>query len=688
MGRSTSPSPEASAPPATPRTITIALCASAKKHQQSFDALRAAATEHNERLLHRLQHPAAGESGVRASVPQDDCVSTNSGRRGTPSRSRSPGAVLSARSGGASNNDAPSRTIVDGYIFRFLHLNYDAQRHRMVVCVHSEIKGEQPPPPTAAAAAAGGGGGGGKARTGRGSRDDGHAATDDAASDATENSQSALAAEVDVVLHKVATFGTPSAIRALERWCKATQKRRSQQRRAPLVVVDPLEKVHLLLTRSMLYKILDNPGDDGRPVALIPRTFMWDCPGTGSRRRASRAGGPTTATPLGLHSFALMEEGEQREARASGSAAGRWWIAKPDEGTGPAFTHHLVMWRTRDVDVTVPPAVQAVLPPEARRFIVQELYVYALPVVLKVYCVGTHIYVKAKPTVNLLAHLWDHTRASTALDVPVTMDSQDKSFFSTVASTSTSPSRPALSAATSGAEYSSQPIHVATPSVPGAAAAEQPAPIEWESMIAPERRWSAFLAPDTPAYAAIEKLAQNLSGSAGIGLSLYGFDIILVPQHLAHTYQRKGEHGIGHADGAAVRHDGVASAIAKLASRVSAADGAVDAAAAAATAATRPSSDNDARVRPGACASEPTTAPQPFRASDMFDPATGAATPLLLDSVPVVIDVNYFPGYTGVGEANQHMLELIARRVTAQAQNGAPHSKSGARAAKRRCTAM
>lgn len=688
------------------RTITVALCASSKKHQQSFDALREAGKLHNERLLLMRQHSASrqagcgdvsGEAGeASTAAPQEGCAS---GSRGMSSHSRS--RRTSRATSEVLAHPARSRSTTEGSLscaalsnclFRFLSLNYDAQRHRMVLCIDGDIK--EVHQSSAAAFAQDGS----KANAQQSPSVDEHAGTDSTVRAEGEPSQSALMDEVDVVLHKVATFGTPVAIRALHQWYNGAQKRRSRQRRAPLIVVDPLEKVQLLMTRSMLCKLLNNVGDDGQPIALIPRTFVWDCPSDAACRHARRTNGSSAATPLGIHSFTSMEE---QEARANGTAAEHWWIAKPDESTGAAFTHHLVMWLTRDADVSVPTAVKAALPTEACRFILQELYVYALPVVLKVYCVGSHISVKVNPTVSLLNYLWEHTRGSTLADVPVAMDSQDKAFFSTVASVSTSRSQPTLSAMTSSTDDDALPATSPTMNATNAAGAP-PSPTElpqgtssesasaeqsliaWESMVVPVDYWNAFLAPGTPAYTAISKLAQDLSGDAGVGLSLYGFDLVLVPQYLAHTYQRKGARGIGRAEGATVRYEGVAPSLSKVAHR----------SADTAKPVQRIPASHSMRKLPGAGASAPPSpVSQLFRASDMFDLASGAPTSLLLDSIPVVIDVNYFPGYKGVAEVNQHMLELIALKsmhLQDGSSNRAWHADTatGAGAKKRRCSMM
>ncbi|CBZ34589.1 hypothetical protein, conserved [Leishmania donovani] len=711
MNRSASPPPASPSPaspsPSTMHIITVALCASSKKHQQSFDALREAGKLHNEHLLQMRQHSAArqagcgdvsGEAGEASTAAQQEgCASGNRGMN-SHSRSRRTSRATSevlahpARSRSTTEGSL-SCSALNNCLFRFLSLNYDAQRHRMVLCIDGDMKETHQSSAAAFAQE------GSKASAEQSPRVDAHAGTDETVRDEDEPSQSALMDEVDVVLHKVATFGTPVAIRALHQWYKGAQKRRSRRRRAPLIVVDPLEKVQLLMTRSMLCKLLNNVGDDGQPIALTPRTFMWDCPPDAACRHARRTNGSSAATPLGIHSFTSIEE--QKEARANGTAAEHWWIAKPDESTGPAFTHHLVMWLTRDADVSVPAAVKAALPTEACRFILQELYVYALPVVLKVYCVGSHISVKANPTVSLLNYLWEHTRGSTVADVPVAMDSQDKAFFSTVASASTSRSQPTLSAMASSTDDGAPPATSPTMNATNAADAP-PSPTElpqgtssesasaeqsliaWESMVVPADNWNAFLAPGTPAYTAISKLAQDLSGDAGIGLSLYGFDIVLVPQYLAHTYQRKGARGIGRTEGATVRYEGAAPSLSKVAHR----------SADTAEPVQRLPASHSMRKLPGAGASAP---PSPvsrlFRASDMFDPASGAPTSLLLDSIPVVIDVNYFPGYKGVAEVNQHMLELIALKCM-HLQDGSSSrtwhadTATGAGAKKRRCSMM
>ncbi|GET89043.1 hypothetical protein, conserved [Leishmania tarentolae] len=704
----------------TKRTITVALCASPKKHHQSFDALREAGKLHNERLLQLRKHSAAGQAGcgdvssdaddASTAAQQQEACASDSRAMSSHSKDRrvshaASEAMAHASCSRGSVERSPFGSAWNNCFFRFLNLNYDADGHRMVVSVDKDTKGVHR---TRAAAMANEDS---KINTAQSASLDQHAVADDTVRDAKDPSQSALIDEVDVVLHKVATFGTPAAIRALRKWCKGVQKRRSRQRRAPLVVVDPIEKVQLLMTRSMLCKLLNNMGNDGQPIALMPRTFLWDCASDTACRHTGGTNGSSAVTPLGIHSFASLEE--QKEARANGTAAEHWWIAKPDNSTGPAFTHHLVMWLTRDADVSVPAAVKAALPTEARRFILQELYVYALPVVLKVYCVGQHISVKVNPTVSLLAYLWEHTHGSTLADVPVTMDSQDEGFFSTVASISTStlprtfsatPStvdNAAQSALATNADDAAQPA--ASPTMNASKADDPPpsptelpqgtsrescsaeqSPIAWESMIVPVDNWNAFLARGTPAYTAISKLAQDLSGYAGIGLSLYGFDVVLVPQNLAHTYQRKGSRGIGRTEGATVRYEGVAPSQSKVAHR-------------SADTAERPqrmSVSQSMRKLTGDNASAPAgPVPQLFRASDMFDPASGAPTSLLLDSIPVVIDVNYFPGYKGVAEVSQCMLELIALKSmhlqdNSSNQAGAASMATGAGTKKRRCSMM
>lgn len=679
MSHARSPSPAA---PSPLPTITVALCASAKKHHQSFDALRAAGEAHNARLRAEHEEQAAAAAGRAVRSDPYAGLGASPGRPdNTPPKPRSRGnSRATADDGDRGTPRSSTRTIVNSCLFRFVNLNYDARHHCMVVSADDAVKGVVP----------------------EGDPEGSDTAT--STGDAAVVEAARLASEVDVVLHKVATFGSPSAIRALERWCKLAQKQRSRQRQTPLVVVDPLEKVQLLMTRSMLYKLLDNTGADGRSAALIPRTFMWDRPTAQQRAAAAAAGGGIggeAATPLGIHSFTLAEDSSGKEARASGTAQGRWWIAKPDEGTGPAFTHFLVMWRTRDRDVRVPPAVEAVLPKESQRFVLQELYVYALPVVIKVYCIAPHIYIKVNPTANLLAHLWESTRGSTTLDNPVMMDSQDKAFFSPVASFSGTASRPALSQATSGADYAAQAVNErsTTPPPPPPlssrtgegtsplsppvtlsraalqSASADPAAVPWEAMVAPGELWDAFLAPGTPAYTAVSKLAAEMSGFGGIGLTMYGFDIVLVPQHLAHAYQRKSTRGIGHTDGATVKYETAST-----------------------TSPRRSSPATSALTSPAAAAAANAAgaaAPLPFKADDMFDRATGAPTPLLLDSIPVVIDVNYFPGYKGVAEANQHMMELMANKVaktmTATTSSSARRSSDDAtssRDKKHQCVSM
>ncbi|KAG5503536.1 hypothetical protein JKF63_05676 [Porcisia hertigi] len=631
------PSPAAPAL-STTHTITVALCASSKKHEQSFHALREAGRLHNQRLLH-LQEQAGrsdacdGEGGAATTAQENNFESTdrrNSAMNPHPRSRKASRATLE----NATAADSPSRSVVNKCLFRFLDLSYDARRCRMVLCVDSDINRKSLSLSSV----------------------DKDAAADSTPSDAAELYQSTLMDEVDVVLHKVTTFGTPHAFQVFERWCKVVQRRRGQQRRPPLVVVEPLEKTLLLISRSLQCRFLDKVGDDGRPLAVIPRTFVWDCSPGASLSSTGRPIDSIAAIPLGIHSFRLMEEVEG--ARAHGTGTSRWWVAKPDNATGPAFTHHLVMWLSRDANVTVPSAVQLALPDEASSFILQELYVYALPVVVKVYCVGSHINIKVNPTVNLLARLWEQTNSSTAVDVPVVINSQDKALFSAAP-----PLPPTGPQGMSSVRANSEQLS-----------------IDWRSMVTPTDNWNAFFAPGTPAFIAIEKLAQSISGANGIGLSLFGFDLVLVPKHLAHAYQRKGARGIGHTKGATVRYERVAPSLSKQTHRCAGTPGAVQGL----------SLDDSQGTGPETGAKMPSSPmPLPFSASDMFDSLSGAPTSLLLDSIPVVIDINYFPSYKGIDKANQQLLELMAVR-TAHAQNSSSSrlDKSGFHAKKRRCAMM
>lgn len=675
------------------KLITIALCASAKKHSQSFDALKKAALDHNasrQRQLH-LESMAAGSEGLGRPTTSHSREAELEEEKKTTDPLRS-----ERRSESVSSLSGLPHSILGRHLFRFVDLKYDAECHQMLLSKDENTKGLSKP---SAASSCGG------AELGETDRQT-HTVPDGAV--AVE--------DVDIVLHKVGTFGSPSAIRALQRWCHEAQKRRLHRRLVPLVVLDPIERVQLLMTRSMLYKLLDSLGENGQPVALIPRTFLWDVPPPTQRSTIH----PTSVvTPLGINSFTVMDDAAQAKVRASGSQAARWWIAKPDEGTGPAFTHHLVMWKSAAAEVTVPPAVQAALPVESRRFVLQELYVYAIPVVLKVYCIGSHVYVRAKPTVNLMSLLLDSSNGILDFDQPVFMDSQDKGLFASEVVSSAPTSRPTLSPCTSAGDYSpsrhpassagqfaSATGHSRSASaVSTVPATAVPAEMQWTSMVAPSALWEAFLAPDTPAYATLCKLAQRLSSQSGIGLTLYGFDVVLVPHHLAHSYQQSGSKGIGHAEGTTLRYDATSLPRDFLSGRVRSPDLAKPVQKSNSTSrepSLRPPSLTGflTSVRhPSPCSTplpSPQTkpaAPQLCSAADLFDLDTGAPKPLLLNSVPIIIDVNYFPGYTGVETASSNMLELAAMTYAiAHNEGGAAswklHSSSAAREKKPLCTSM
>ncbi|KAG8348215.1 hypothetical protein ERJ75_000425300 [Trypanosoma vivax] len=49
--------------------------------------------------------------------------------------------------------------------------------------------------------------------------------------------------------------------------------------------------------------------------------------------------------------------------------------------------------------------------------------------------------------------------------------------------------------------------------------------------------------------------------------------------------------------------------------------------------------------------------------ASLFDSVTGAPTPLLSEALPVVVDVNYFPSFSGVRHMEQHVLDVIKTKV-------------------------
>lgn len=399
--------------------------------------------------------------------------------------------------------------------------------------------------------------------------------------------------DIDAVIHKVHTLGTPSAVKALERWCKRTNRARAKHHRPALLVVDPLAKVTFLSSRSLVYQLLDSDGDkQGQPVALIPRTFTWAVP------RSDGEGG-AVCTPIGIHSFVVFNGEEQRKRRACGVPGERWWIVKPDEGTGPSYTHHHVLFKTREMEPIIPPAVRAALPREPSAFIVQEFYAYALPIVVKVYCVYPRVFIKVNPTVKLLSQL----ATQEAHDAPIPVDSQDRQHFS----------GNGLSIATSGGYVSSASSEEGTPLM----------------QVTPPELWRQFFAEGTTAHATIARLAEDLAEeSKGFGLTLFGFDVLLVPWHLAHSYQQEAyPHGMGVDTASVPRTDANSSSDAE-----------------------RGLSGVTNALGLG------------YAPSALFDLESGTPRPLLSCSIPIVIDVNYFPGYTGMATANDDILNAVAHQ--------------------------
>lgn len=674
--------------------ITIALCGNRRKHDQSFDGLRAEAEDHNRRLLHWSQQ--RGDSGNTQAPSSEEPTAISASSTFTVGIDKDDVASPDAPA-------APPRVF-----FRLVNLNYDPIQKAMAISPHDAIKGimlrksngvyydpidNKSENSTGSATAA-----------------TGSASACESVRRGYDAGGPHMCYEVDVVLHKVASFAAPAAARALAEWVASRRAMRAKQNalyyhnggsgsgsgggsppaviplpaqltanlawpRPQLVLVDAIGRVDLLTRRCALYELLDGGRGEG-PVALIPRTY-----------RVSAASSPTSVvTPIGRNSAvadaanAATALSERRRTLANGPAGERWWIAKPDEGTGPSFTHHMVMWRTRggsnnSSSVWRPPHIPAVvtasLPREATAFVLQEYYLYSLPVVLKVYVIGGSVFVKASPTVKLLAMIEEQVAVSAAAGVdknrdeeeevvPVFMDSQNKDLFTstglhTASSTTTSavfspqasaaahtPEGPPSTGASATTRQSSGGGHSLGGGseeghIGGGGDTHSPLqrPLLSRSVAAAEC-WDAFLSPGAPAHRHLCRLAAALSASdGGLGLSLYGFDVVLLPRALTHDSQRAAcPVGFGRSENEEeeVHH--------------------------------KKEEGNGDTTEPAAIAPGTVFAYTP---EDMFSLETGAATPLLLDSVPVVIDVNYFPGYKGMPGAAASILRLLLDTLTTAA---------------------
>ncbi|KEG09449.1 hypothetical protein DQ04_05201010 [Trypanosoma grayi] len=341
---------------------------------------------------------------------------------------------------------------------------------------------------------------------------------------------------VDVVLHKVSTLH-PMAGEALERWCAVATRKRRRRGLPPVIVVDPVEHTQLVLRRSFLNKLLD--GRLRRPLCPMPRSWLW-----------ARQGAPMT--PLGLSSFVLHDASADAAElhRSDGPPGERWWIAKPDISTGDPQAHHMVVWRGVQPIESLPEEVCRLLPSELNAFIVQEFLACALPVVLKVYCIGTDAFVRVVSTAPLLRCVLAQTNG------PVFIDSQQK----------------------------------------------YPDDDTWERETT---QWMKYLAKGGRAHAQCTKIAAELAEE--LQLTLFGFDLLLIPENL--------------------------------------------------------SRDGSIRLDAASTARERSLAASRRDAPLLFDEVTGAATSFLCSAVPVLVDVNYFPGFAGMENAEERLLNVIESKV-------------------------
>ncbi|RNF09916.1 hypothetical protein TraAM80_01968 [Trypanosoma rangeli] len=352
--------------------------------------------------------------------------------------------------------------------------------------------------------------------------------------DEVENKFSTVTREdADVVLHKISTL-PPSAVGALRRWCVVASKERRRRHLPPVILVDPVEKTRLVLRRSLIYKLLGSHLK--RPFCQIPCSWLW------TRDEVS-------LVPLGFVSLGLNDEEAAGSPGTTQHPPERWWMAKPDLSTGPPFTHHMVIWKGVQPKSDLPEEVRCLLPPSGNAFVVQEFLSYALPVVIKVYCIGSRVFVKAVSTTPLLR------RVLSGMGAPVFVDSQSKFLNET----------------------------------------------GWEEE---EACWRSYLAEGGRAHTQCSQIAKVLF--QGLGLTLFGFDLLLTP-----------EHGL-----------------------------------------------QQGSTLPAALSISQKTSPHTILLdTSLFDVVTGAPSALLCSASPVLIDVNYFPGFAGVEDAAEHMLDAIKAKV-------------------------
>ncbi|CCW65939.1 unnamed protein product [Phytomonas sp. Hart1] len=588
--------------------FTIAVCGSAKKHRQSFEAIKRAAARHNTALRQ-------SESSHLALNFNDD-----SSGIAKPAGFDLAGLGLASEvdSGGLSTS-----VQMPPCFFRFVSLNYDAQDERMVLAPTFDVTEDSAGEKDCVLP-----------HTGDGdlSRKSGlyseHRHTNGHLLE-TNNQTSSLCfndrlnglgrkssvdshvrpEEVDVILHKVITYGLPEVTRALHAWCERVSQLRISFKRPPLMVLDSIDKMQVLSLRSVVYKFLDNLDAGHHSSTLMPRTFWWESPETSKTPKCEGDLGVDgngvmsispqhVFTPIGTHS-SLLESEKPHTHSASHLSGENWWVAKPDECTGLSYTHDLVIWKSPNAEVWVPPEIQATLNVEPSAYIIQEFYTYAFPVVVKVYCVGSDIFIKVKPTNKLLSLVLDQVGSKDGFDKPVKVNSQNKAIFS-LEWLSLLGAGPASRESLLNSVYN------------GHETEHQMAPLSCG--VHPEH-WEAFFAEGTPAWAAVVDLVKGLSGQQGLGLHLYGFDILLVPSALAHQHHVEAyPKGIGYTEGATVSY------------------------------------------QPPPVVS---STKDPHHPESMFDLQTGAPTTYLMGSVPVVIDVNYFPGYSGMEIAMRGILKLM-----------------------------
>ncbi|ORC88842.1 uncharacterized protein TM35_000152730 [Trypanosoma theileri] len=347
--------------------------------------------------------------------------------------------------------------------------------------------------------------------------------------------------DVDVVLHKISTLPSKAAV-ALKEWCVVTSRKRLQKQLSPVIIIDPMESTRLVLQRSFVCKLFD--GRLRRPLCLTLRSWLWT-------RNSDDA-----MMPLGISSFVL---GDAIACEVPHSSS-MWRIMKPDLSTGPPHTHHMVVWKgSSDPETPVPEKVQRLLPKEFDTFVLQGFLISSIPVVIKVYCIGTSVFVKAVSTTPLLRKIL------AGAGEPVFVDSQVK----------------------------------------------YPDEEGWKEQ---EKNWKSFLAEGGRMYTTCSQISSHIAEE--LHLSLFGFDLLLVPHHLS-------------------RHDSFL----------------LDAAAIATPEMIQTTSTTTNGIS------------SILHEENLFDKTTGTPTPLLSSAVPVLVDVNYFPGFSGIENASESLLEVITSKV-------------------------